>query len=69
MAALRYTSIVLKEPELIIGYDEKSRPVAGVCSACGEEMDMKESRPLSMGETIRWLSDQFQVHVRRKHTN
>jgi hypothetical protein len=55
------------EPELIIGYDDESRPVAGVCSACGEEMPKCEPHMTTASEIIRWFSTQFVFHVGRKH--
>ena len=54
-------------PELVIGYDENSHPVAAACSACGEEMLQRDPRVTS-GETIRWFSAQFKFHVECKHT-
>lgn len=43
-------------PELVIGYDEKSRPMSAACSACGEEMPTGEPRVTSAPELIRWFS-------------
>jgi len=54
-------------PELVIGYDENSRPVEAVCSACGEEMPAGEQGTKTTLETIRWFSAQFRLHVDREH--
>jgi hypothetical protein len=54
-------------PELVIGYDEDTRPVAGVCSACGEIIYEDKSRTEGALDIIRRLSALFRLHIQHKH--
>ncbi|HUH63021.1 MAG TPA: hypothetical protein VLZ50_08500 [Terracidiphilus sp.] len=56
-----------RTPELVIGYDESSRPVSAVCSACGQAMPDHELPVITTDEMIWWFSTQFGFHLECKH--
>jgi hypothetical protein len=54
-------------PELSFSYDANIRPIAGKCTACGEQMPAPPSDPRDNIDTILWLSHHFIVHKQLKH--
>ena len=54
-------------PELSLTYDRDMRPVAGRCTACGEQMLSPPSAPHDNVDTILWLSHHFLIHKQLKH--
>jgi hypothetical protein len=56
-----------KKPELLID-SENSHPISAMCSACGVQMPLMESKGASSGESKKWFTIQFDLHVRQKHS-
>jgi hypothetical protein len=58
-----------REPELIVGYDEKHFPSDAVCSACGEHMPWPEEGLTNSSEAILLFTGLFQIHLRHSHSD
>jgi hypothetical protein len=54
--------------ELTIIYDENIRPVAAVCSACGEEMPKPAPTLQDSADIVKFFSRMFLEHNRVKHS-
>jgi hypothetical protein len=54
-------------PELQIGYDVNSIPVAAKCSLCGEQMLRGTPRIMNSIDNVVWFAAQFRLHVARIH--
>jgi hypothetical protein len=59
---------MLKKPELLVDYNSNSHPVSAMCSACGVQMPLMESKGASSAECIKWFAIQFDVHMIQKHS-
>ena len=55
------------KPELSFTYDADMRPIAGKCTACGEQMPAPPTDPRDNVDTILWLSHHFLIHKKLKH--
>jgi len=53
--------------ESYICYDREMFRARGVCTVCGDEMPQKMPKITNSPGTIRWLADQFKLHVAWKH--
>ena len=54
-------------PELTLSYDPAMVPIAGKCSACGEQMPPPPSDPRDNVDAVLWLSHQFMIHKQVSH--
>lgn len=57
----------MREPELIIGYEENGKPAAAVCTMCGEYMPEESPNEAGSKATIARFTEDFKHHVRIKH--
>jgi hypothetical protein len=53
-------------PELVISHDGDMFPVSGACSVCDDPMPL-ESLASDSYEQIVHLSEQFKLHLEKKH--
>jgi hypothetical protein len=54
--------------ELSFTYGSDIHPVAGKCTACGEQMPAPPSHPHDNVDTILWFSQDFLIHHQLKHS-
>ena len=59
---------MLKRPELLLDCRADSTPISAVCSACGAQMPLMESKGASPAESNKWFLIKFDLHVRQKHS-
>jgi len=57
-----------QKPELIMLYEMYDYPVAARCSACGQRMPQSKKWINPLADNLRWLRDQFEVHLARHHS-
>jgi hypothetical protein len=57
-----------QKPELLFDYKALSNPVSAICSTCGVQMPLMESKGASSAESTKWFEIQFGLHLRRKHS-
>jgi hypothetical protein len=51
------------KPQLIVVHDINDYPATARCSACGEEMPVRQSWINSASDNMAWFTDQFRLHV------
>jgi hypothetical protein len=56
------------KPELALSYDAAIHPIAGKCTACGEQMPPPPTDPRDNVDAVLWLSGSFLQHAQLKHS-